>query len=99
MVWACSLEGCVGAPVICWNCAWCSVCIGDSLWRFREGQAVLSSSIHGSCGDVGTGERRDGIVCVYRFLFVPSPGIPFYCLGFWSFLFAQGCDSLEMACL
>ena len=60
---------------------------------------MLSSSIHGSGGDVGTRERRGGIKCVYRFLVVPSPGIPFYCLGLSSFLYVQGRDSLEMACL
>lgn len=59
----------------------------------------MSSSLHGSGGDVRTVERRGSMVCVYRFLVVPTPGIPFYCLGLWSFLLVQGRDSLEMACL
>ena len=89
---------------MCGGCAWCSVSIGDSLWRFGVGLVVSSisssSSPHGAGGDGGAEGRGGSMACVS----VPDSawsGHPFLLARFvdlWSF-FVQGPGSLGMACL
>ena len=56
------------AKVMCGGCAWCSVSLGDSLWRLGVGLVVSSisssSSPHGAGGDGGAEGRGGSMACV-----------------------------------
>ena len=55
------------ATVMCGGCAWCSVSVGGSLWRFGVGlvvSSISSSSPHGFGGDGGAEGRGGRMACV-----------------------------------